>query len=44
MARFRTIPVPRREKRIKRASPIVRPYDPVQQADREAVDTIFRIA
>jgi hypothetical protein len=30
--------------RIRRAWRIVRPYDPVQQADREAIDTMSRIA
>jgi hypothetical protein len=44
MAGFPTMPVTRREKRFKRAWRIVRPYDPVKQADREAVDTMFRIA
>jgi hypothetical protein len=32
------------EERIKCAWRIVRPYDPVQQVEREAVDTMFRIA
>jgi hypothetical protein len=44
MASFPTMPVTRREKRFKRAWRIVRPYDPVQQAEREAVDSTFRIA
>jgi hypothetical protein len=35
------MPVMRREKRFKRAWRIVRPYDPVRQAEREAVDTVF---
>jgi hypothetical protein len=38
------MPVTRREKRFKRAWRIVRLYDPLQQADREAVDTMSRIA